>query len=648
MTIRKTIWLTALIILPSFSAHAQRFDWVKGFAGLVKGSVTDADGNLYILGEFGKDATWEGHRILPITPYGPGQNTTNTLIAKISPSGEMLWEKVIHSNNSSNNLPYDIKKVSDTAFAVLVEMTLPTSDQYTYFLDTLLPSWSDYPSAAWGMENPRCTAFIMFDFDGNVKEQHILQLSYTDTVGNDIVEYYDSEPWFKGSRLYNPSFDIDNDGNIYMCREAQDYLNPNLNTQVGTLKGVKIWCDRRVVGEFDIPDETQYWFPQLLKFSPHFDTLLANRYIVQKSDSLYYETINSDTKIDAAGNVYCLRNQNMQGYSSNTIVIDSAQGISFSLSEKNKNISYLVQLSANLDVNWKITLDDSMTFNSNTPSMTLFHDIAFDTDSNLLFLSASTSRGVDSDTINFCSVLKYLDTPLSLKNVHFFISFNLNGETPTLHSYGSIPSTFRSSGHSSSKGNLACKKNRLFLQSYYKGGIRFPGHDIQFTNQSDQGLGLSVFDYLGNVIMGIDYAASSPNNLPGNISLQDSLLYLFGVLTSDATFGNIHLPEQGSFAYMAKYTDTSFMIPYRNPYPLNVENVLESHSVIYPNPVRDILFVSNMGEAIVKMSIISVHGSKKNVIPHNSTINVSDFIPGMYILEIITKENKYHHKFIKQ
>jgi hypothetical protein len=55
-----------------------------------------------------------------------------------------------------------------------------------------------------------------------------------------------------------------------------------------------------------------------------------------------------------------------------------------------------------------------------------------------------------------------------------------------------------------------------------------------------------------------------------------------------------------------------------------------------------------MGEPIVEMSIISVQGSKKNVIPHNSTISVSDLLPGMYILEIITKENKYHQKFIKQ
>ena len=95
--------------LLSLGAHAQHFDWAKGYGSsqegcLIKGTVTDSDGNLYILGQFTKDATWDGQRILPIAPYGPGQNSINTLIAKISPSGEMLWKKVIHSNNNQNTL----------------------------------------------------------------------------------------------------------------------------------------------------------------------------------------------------------------------------------------------------------------------------------------------------------------------------------------------------------------------------------------------------------------------------------------------------------------------------------------------------------------------------------------------------------------
>ncbi|MCQ2275146.1 MAG: hypothetical protein MJZ86_10175, partial [Bacteroidales bacterium] len=52
--------LAATMFSPAL--HAQgHFDWAKGYSSnqsgcLIKGSVTDSDGNLYILGQFTKDA----------------------------------------------------------------------------------------------------------------------------------------------------------------------------------------------------------------------------------------------------------------------------------------------------------------------------------------------------------------------------------------------------------------------------------------------------------------------------------------------------------------------------------------------------------------------------------------------------------------
>ena len=644
--------------LLSLGAHAQHFDWAKGYGSsqegcLIKGTVTDGDGNLYILGQFTKDATWDDHRILPIAPYGPGQNSINTLIAKISPSGEMLWKKVIHSNNGSSHFPYDIKKIGDTAFACLVEMVLPTSDHYTYYLDTLLPSWSEYPSAAWGMGNPLCTAFIMFDFDGNVKEQHILQITYTDTSGNDIVRYYDSEPWYKSTRFFNPSFDIDSNGNIYICREADDYLNPDYSVQEGTIGGVKFWVDRRLAGEYNVEGKPMSWFPQILKFSPHFDTLLAYRYIVQQSDSLRYETVSSDTKIDADGNIYHLRCQNVLGYAPNTIVIDSMQGISFSHTEKNGTISYLIQFDSNLNANWKVTLDDSITTMSNLVSMTMFHDIAFDTDSNLLFLSATSHRGYVMDTINFCSVLKYLDYPLSLRNDAFVISFSLDGALPSLHSYGRVPSIYNSEAATNARGNLVCLNNRVFMQSAYMGGVHFPSQDIHFNQQNAYGLGLSVFDYNGNLIMGIDYSALSPTNDPGSISLHDSILYLSGILTSDATFGDIHLPEQGRFAYMAKYIDTAFMTPYvhtEEPGEVSITLVEDGAALVaYPNPFRQKVTIEVQGgEPLTETAwLTDLTGRREQVRltpdgPGQYSLDLTSRPQATYLLTLTTADGRQH------
>ena len=102
-----------------------RFEWVRGYApgdfAYIVGSVTDSVGNLYILGSFNFESRWEnGELIMPITPHNGAQNGVNTLIAKISPEGEMVWKKVIHSNAGLNSHAYDIKPVGDTAFACLV------------------------------------------------------------------------------------------------------------------------------------------------------------------------------------------------------------------------------------------------------------------------------------------------------------------------------------------------------------------------------------------------------------------------------------------------------------------------------------------------------------------------------------------------
>ena len=596
---KKTAFFLVLLALTAFAASAQRFDWATGFGSshegcLIKGTVTDDEGNLYILGQFTNNATWEGHRLLPIAPYGPGANSVtnlNTLIAKVSPDGQMLWKKVIHSNNNQYNTPMDIKKVGDTAFACLVEMILPSSDSYTYYLDTLLPTWSDYPVEAWGMGLKLCTAYLLFDFEGNVLEQHILQLTYTDTAGNDIYcGYSDGEPWYWNDRYFRPSFDVDAGGNIYITRIANDWITDDYRSQDGTISSVKFWVDRRLAGTCAVENRPMQWFPQLLKFSPHFDTLLDSRYVVQKCDSVDYEVLYTRTKLDADGNVYYLMTQNMRGKHDNTIVIDSSRGLQFHHHDLEREKAFLVRFDSSLTPQWLITLEDSVTNPAaSNRSALLFHDIGFDNDSNLMFITATTGRGRVHDT-NTCSILTYHGNPLSLRNVAFFMSFKTDLDNPQIYSYGSVQSLFGSEATSSSTGNIACKNNRVFIQSTYMGGVSYPSLNVQFDDSYAYGLGLSIFDYRGTPIMGVDYAALSPRNEPGSMCLKDSILYVSGRLTSDATFGDIYLPNQEDFAFIARYVDTAFMTPY--VYTGDTSDVRitvvddEGAFVVYPNPFR--------------------------------------------------------------
>ena len=281
----KKILLLVLPLLLFSVSWGQHFEWAKGFGTgypqngecHITGTVTDSFGNLYILGQFSNDSEWDGERLLPMTPYGPRPDNINTLIAKISPSGKMLWKKVLHSNNGSVHLPNDIKKVGDTAFACMVQMTLPTDDNYTYYLDTLLQGYSDYPVNGMYVRLPLRTALIMFDFEGNVLEQHFLYVTYTDTAGNDYVRYFNNDPTPRYSNYFfqNSSFDIDNDGNIYISYEALNYIDTAINAQNGAIKGVKFWVDSTNVGHFTFENRPPMWYPLIVKFSPHFDTMLA-------------------------------------------------------------------------------------------------------------------------------------------------------------------------------------------------------------------------------------------------------------------------------------------------------------------------------------------------------------------------------------
>ena len=148
---RKTLTF-ALLALMTLTVHAQHFDWVKSYweiatnsgqtdGNKIIGTDADSDGNVYVIGEFTLGAQINGVDLLPMTPYGPSNRTVNVVIAKLSPTGELLWHKAIHSNNGLHTRPIGIKCVGDTSIACMADVDLPGGNHYAYFLDTLLPNW---------------------------------------------------------------------------------------------------------------------------------------------------------------------------------------------------------------------------------------------------------------------------------------------------------------------------------------------------------------------------------------------------------------------------------------------------------------------------------------------------------------------------
>ena len=663
---KKTL-LLVFLTLTGMSMQAQRFEWAKGYGSSadvgchITGSVTDSLGNLYILGAFRNDSEWgtgwDAERLLPIAPYGPWPDNVNTIIAKISPDGEMVWKKVIHSNNGIGHTPYDIKKVGDTAFACLVEVGLPTEDHYTYWLDTLIPGRSDYPANSMYVDSPVRTAFIMFDFEGKVLEQHFLYLTYTDSAGNDFVHYYnyqiDTTPWLCNLNIMFASFDIDNTGNIYISRAAMDLIDDSISCETGGIRGIKVWDGDRLVGQSPVQNKPMRWFPQIMKFSPHFDTMLACRYVVQKHIPIQqcYITYFTGTRVDRNNNVYVSVNSEKGGdYDRVSVVmIDSIQNIFYTQPDSSTQKDFIVQFDSNLTPNWLITLNDSAIGPATFSTTLLLTGIDIDYDSNLLFMSGSTGRSSVGDTNYGWSILTYQGTPLKLKNDGFFIAFNLENNPPELYSYGILPAIGESMLLSDAITTGFCKNNRVFLQGFFWKGLRFPRQTITFHSLYDGSTGLAIFDYQGNVIGGEYYRTTDSRHRFGSVSLHDSILYLTGNLTSSAVFGNIPYPINGNArqTYIAKYVDTAFMTPYVKP--TNNITATDTHSlIIYPNPANDKLVVSSTTEPIKEASSISMSGIREPLNINRNTIDVGNLQPGIYILEITTTNNKYHYKFIKQ
>jgi len=79
-----------------------------------------------------------------------------------------------------------------------------------------------------------------------------------------------------------------------------------------------------------------------------------------------------------------------------------------------------------------------------------------------------------------------------------------------------------------------------------------------------------------------------------------------------------------------------------------ISEIISSNFNVYPNPAKDVLRI-NTNETIEEINIYSVSGALvKTVINNTSSINISDFNKGMYLLFIKTDQGIKQSRFIKE
>ena len=627
------------------------FEWAKGYNsnmdGYIKGTVTDSLGNLYILGQVHWASVWDD-----TLSVGPPLSTQNTmvLVAKISPEGEMVWKKMF-GNDVSSTFADDIKPLGDTGFAVMFDDNLIIPGYgMRYWGDSMcndvnhpLISPCDTPGLRFGDSSP--TIFMAFDFDGNVIEQHALEITFLDSDGNDFEHRAysnpDSLPILYTTTMSFLTFDVDNNGNIYVCYRPGTFPDSAHYANYYKLAATRYWVDHRLVGESTLGNnntEESLPYPQLVKFSSHFDTLLASRYIVQQSNVSNFLGAYSNLKFDKSTDYlysisYIL---SILGDDCNYFLIDSITNLYVYTHGSTWSKGFVTIFDSFLNPVHLIELKDSIIDSNGFYGNTFFKDIAFDYDSNIVAISCIP--GINN------GYFLYNGQQLSLTDKEFVIL--LNKDDYTLHSIMTVPST----GHAGlpkkdSFNTLILKNNRVFLQAMYNNRITLPSGQYSVNGTQNYGLSLVVWDYQGNLIDGQEYHTYSINHSRGPIALVDSTLYLVNHLASNATFGNIQYYVMSYAACVAKYVDPAFMDVYQ---PVGIAEVDAVNHTIYPNPVENLLHVRLDGDNILQATAISVLGTKERLEAAGNTVDVSRLQPGIYIMELTTVRGTNHFKFIKQ
>ena len=318
----RKVFAFALLALLAITAHAQHFDWVKHYNGShdnylstgIMRTATDSDGNLYVLGRFTSDAAIDGTYLNPMS-YALNSDNRGLLVAKFSPEGQMLWHKVIYkyeSQNTANVLPLSMRLIGDSALMVMANFDTPYRegmvDNRLYYLDTLLHD-RGYPYPVDSVSQWEATAFITLGLnDGGLREHHFVQCALLDSAGHPFGNQYG----WQALPLSTEDFDLDSQGNIYVmhCVANDRYLSSDRpSVEDGRVQGLRLIVDGVRTIDYTLPHRVGRWNQQVMKFAPHFDTLIAARYIVDSSTLLEGA---ADT-VPNPHDIFCLQSFNIHG-----------------------------------------------------------------------------------------------------------------------------------------------------------------------------------------------------------------------------------------------------------------------------------------------------------------------------------------------
>ena len=590
---KKVLFLAILILNSQFlilnSLRAQGFDWVRTYTGVeirnsddptnrIIGSCVDSKKNLYILGQFSPQAFLCEERLLPMdvitTPLNSG-----VVIAKLSPSGELLWHKAIY-NGTISCYAHALRMVGDSSIMAMVRFYLPYNSSASnyrnlYYLDTLLTGNDDYLMPTDSVSGTNYTAFITFDFDGNATERHLVSVGYLDSNGNALtgrmIRGSSASDKLDVRPLSSESFNIDSEGNIYIIRLANDIVtgaNGSWRMDDGSISAMKIVVDGTHNLFYPIPYRTALWNYQIMKFSPHFDSLIDAVYMFdspqsyQRGATMYV----TDFNIDTQNNLYMA----MYGqYVPNRLAV--ANSDSLSLGDSTTAPSWVIRYNQDLFATGVVQLSHDGTGN---PQLAIGRT-HIDNKTNSLFVSGRTWW---SQSSVFDNILYNSDTLEIPNKSGYWIRLN---DDLSLSSVG-IVSPNSTNGRVWGISPLATNNNRVFAQSNFDARVAFADTIIPLPNLGEQNRAVVIWDNDGHDIGLIMLGQHAPVNGHTQTHVIDSILYLTGYVYEDAAFDTIMTHNYGSSqAYIAKYVDPAFARPYVHPSDMQEQTIEWQQDLVF-------------------------------------------------------------------
>ena len=575
----------SILLAASLASHAQGFEWVQTYTGpemsssddptnRIIGSCVDSAGNIYILGEFSPQAQLCGERLLPFdiitTPIQKA-----IVIAKLSSSGELLWHKAIY-NGKVSCYAYALRMVGDSSIMAMVTLNLPyyyDGGLYRnlYYLDTLLTGNDDYLMPTDSVVSSNYTAFITLDLDGNEIERHLVCVGFIDTNGNALTERFVLGPAHPDQLcargLTYEDFNVDNEGNIIVVRSvhADFWRGAHCDTceggyhywgiDKGTIGALKIVVDGAHNLTYPIPYRTALWNQQIMKFSPHFDSIIDAIYIFDST--LEYTTHNTTMEeysfeFDSQNNLYL----NMEGHHVPS-GLRIANSNSLNISDSTDRATWILKYNSDLEATGLVHMSyESPSNNPSSVGILLMYPYIED-NTNSLFVPGVVGW---SETMEH---FFYNDDTLDLPN-HTSFWLRLNKDDLSLLSYGLARPGENGRG---TVPHLAAYNNRVSAQLKFMNSMIFGNSIYHALHNGDYERWFAIWDYNGHDVEIVNqYGVGSISNQVNTPVIKDSIVYLTGSFWENATFGDITTQYYGnSQAFIAKYVDPAFAQPYVHP-----------------------------------------------------------------------------------